>query len=219
MLGSHQSRRTLITGFAFAAMTILTPFAHAADGEGIHGMWGTEITAKLRPSPPSDEMKNVIWDLEKAIPIPFHTLFELHAAGDWAEMGAIAVFRMPGYHRIIYYGKGLEVQFQTGDPEDKWDAYMVLLHEIGHHLYQHTFTNRPTPIMELEADRFAACIVGMLGATQADATRIYERLASQTPIGTHPGRAARIEQVVAGWEVGSDDSIDRARCTKMPKLR
>jgi len=99
MLRSRHSLRGLITGLAIAAMTILISFAYAQDGGRIFGMWGIEITAKLRPSPP--------------------------------------------------------------------------------------------------------CIVGMLGAAQAEATRIYERLAFETPVGTPPGRAARIEQVVAGWKVGN----------------
>jgi hypothetical protein len=207
----------MLAGLSVAALAILTPLAHGEDAKAPpRGMWGTEIAANFkRWSPPSEKIKNVIWDLEKLFGIPFHVLFELRAVGGSEEMGAIAV--LEGNRRLIYYGKGFDTHFN--DPRGNYDAYIVLLHEVGHHLLKHTFEKNELASMELEADRFAGCIVGMLGGTRKDVTDIYDKRAPEKAVGIHPGRAKRVAQVVEGWKVGFDRiSPDKARCMKMPRL-
>jgi hypothetical protein len=208
----------MLAGLSIAALTMLTPLAHGEDAKAPpRGMWGTEIAANFtRWSPASEKMKKVVWDLEKLFGIPFHILFELRAVGGWEEMGAVA--RLEGTKRLIYYGKGFDTHFN--DPRGNWDAYIVLLHEVGHHLLNHTFEPNERQGMELEADRFAGCIVGMLGGTRKDVTDIYDKRAPDKPVGIHPGRAVRVAQVVEGWKVGFDRiSRDQARCLKMPRIK
>ena len=92
---------------------------------------------------------------------------------------------------------------------------------MGHHLLGHTVGKIAVESMELEADRFAGCVVarlklgGVLNGSLENAKGVYRRLGSAEPVGTHPGRETR-KISDRGLNVGSGP--DYLACLKMPKI-
>jgi hypothetical protein len=206
------AKRSLSIVLVASALMIMPSvgFAQLTDEKD---MWGKEISSKYLKSrkPATERMTKAVKEISDSFGVPMWRIFELHAAGDWNDDGAVAVYNKANNHRIIFYGSAFEEKFYAG--VKNWDAYVMLAHEIGHHLAGHTLEHTARIEMELQADRFAGCVVAMLKGSLTDATGVFARLAPVKAAGTHPGRAERIAKVTEGWKVGSG-STNRDRCLK-----
>ena len=83
---------------------------------------------------------------------------------------------------------------------DKWAGYVLLAHEIGHHLDGHTIRKTgSTPAVELEADEFAGFVLFKLGATLQQAQHVMYYIAGAEASATHPARISRLQAIEKGW--------------------
>lgn len=104
--------------------------------------------------------------------------------------------------RFILYSSTFLEKFK-GDSKAKWSAYLVLGHEIGHHLNNHNFDEKDVKkrkIMELEADKFAGAVCRTLGATLEEALAGIESIKLPGETATHPPKSARIAAISNGWK-------------------
>lgn len=194
------------------------------------GMWADEVSVKLDKgieNMPGPEMLEALNRISAASGVPFRLVFTLYRVGGPEFDGAFARLE-PENKRVIYYGRGFEDKFASSDGPDLWYGYVVLAHEMAHHLAKHTFHQGLLVKEELQADRFAGCMtaalkrMGVIRGSAKNITAIYEQHAPVEASGSHPGRAARIERVNEGWKYGGapPDSphVPAAACFKMKKL-
>ena len=98
--------------------------------------------------------------------------------------------------RVLAYNPDWIKQIEA---TQKWHMYGLLAHEIGHHLQGHTLTGiGSTPPTELEADTYAGFVLARLGASEPEATALWQTFGAQASA-THPGRDDRVAAVRAGW--------------------
>jgi len=89
---------------------------------------------------------------------------------------------------------------------DKWAAFALLAHEIGHHLNGHTIRRSGSrPALELEADEFAGFVLYKLGASLEQAQEVMKFIAKTTASKTHPARASRMHAIQNGWSRAADN--------------
>jgi Zn-dependent peptidase ImmA (M78 family) len=97
---------------------------------------------------------------------------------------------------------------------DKWAAFALLAHEIGHHLNGHTIRKSGSrPALELEADEFAGFVLYKLGASLEQSQEVMNYIAKTTASKTHPARASRMHAIQNGWNkaAGNENIISTAR--------
>ena len=89
---------------------------------------------------------------------------------------------------------------------DKWAAFALLAHEIGHHLNGHTIRRSGSrPALELEADEFAGFVLYKLGASLEQSQEVMKFIANTTASKTHPARASRMHAIENGWNKAADN--------------
>jgi hypothetical protein len=89
---------------------------------------------------------------------------------------------------------------------DKWAAFALLAHEIGHHLNGHTIRRSGSrPALELEADEFAGFVLYKLGASLEQSQEVMKFIAKTTASKTHPARASRMHAIQSGWNKAADN--------------
>lgn len=89
---------------------------------------------------------------------------------------------------------------------DKWAAFALLAHEIGHHLNGHTIRRGGSrPVLELEADEFAGFVLYKLGATLEQSQEVMKFIAKTTASKTHPARASRMHAIQNGWNKAAEN--------------
>jgi len=108
--------------------------------------------------------------------------------------------------RYIYYSESF-IQHINLRTKTNWSGVFILAHEIGHHLNGHTLdTVHDATIRkqyELEADEFAANILGRFGASLTETqSAIRTAIAKNMDTVNYPPRSARMEAVAVGWEKG-----------------
>ena len=82
----------------------------------------------------------------------------------------------------------------------KWASISVLAHEMGHHYYNHMFSNAgSTPSKELEADYFSGYAMAKLGAGLEEAKAAMSQIASPRANASHPAKASRLNAIANGW--------------------
>lgn len=90
---------------------------------------------------------------------------------------------------------------------DKWAAFALLAHEIGHHLNGHTIRKSGSrPALELEADEFAGFVLYKLGASLEQAQEVMNFIAKAKASKTHPGRSSRMHAIQSGWNKAADNT-------------
>lgn len=196
--GARRAATALLIVATLGSAVAQTPPPPGKDVKAIE-MWGDQVTVKLgngMKNLPSLQMRAVLQQITDALNFP-NVFGELHRVGDEDYAGAFAG-RTASNKPAIFYGSKFEQKFSQAD---NWDAIIVLAHEWKH-LVSRDADNPPTREMELKADRFAGCVVGVMGGKRADAVGLYERMASLEEKGTHPGRKERIKWVVEGWDAG-----------------
>ncbi len=88
-------------------------------------------------------------------------------------------------------------------------SYVVLAHEVAHHLNGDNFKPNSTPESrrqnELNADRFSGYLCFLLGKTRkldiVDCIKAYDLIADVESTDTHPNKTLRIQNFQAGWEI------------------
>jgi len=104
-----------------------------------------------------------------------------------------------GQRFIVYDPKFLQSLAEAVNTD--WARLGVLAHEIGHHQLSHTLDGKgSTPAKELRADRFAAEIMTLMGASKKQA-QAYLALMPRNKSATHPGRAERLIAVSQQWQI------------------
>lgn len=89
---------------------------------------------------------------------------------------------------------------------DKWAAFALLAHEIGHHLNGHTIRKSGSrPALELEADEFAGFVLYKLGASLEQSQEVMNYIAKTTASKTHPARSSRMHAIQNGWSRAADN--------------
>lgn len=77
--------------------------------------------------------------------------------------------------------------------------YVIVAHEIGHHLNGHVHGSGGDPEHELAADYFAGKTAARHGIPLLDILTVYQLCTSVGSTDTHPGRADRIEYLKDGY--------------------
>jgi hypothetical protein len=113
--------------------------------------------------------------------------------------------------RYIYYSENF-IQSINLQAKTNWSGVFILAHEIGHHLNGHTLDTVNNAIIrkeyELEADEFAANILGRFGASLSEAqSAIQLAIAENQVAANYPPKIARMEAVAVGWQKGKNAFI------------
>jgi hypothetical protein len=147
---------------------------------------------KLMTFSSSAEADNAVGRVVQVVGLPKN--FAIRAA-NVPNAAAVIV----GNQRYILYSNIFMDRVKNVTQTD-WAAISILAHETGHHLAGHTVSNAGSiPIQELEADRFSGFVLERMGATLPEATAAMTNFGSNDPSPTHPGKAARLEAIAAGW--------------------
>lgn len=88
------------------------------------------------------------------------------------------------------------------DAATKYAAYLVLAHEVAHHLLNHDFAEKNPDILkgwELAADQFAGSVLCTLCSTLKEAKAGMEKLPIKTATASHPAVSARLIFISKGW--------------------
>lgn len=145
----------------------------------------------------SKEATAIVTEILKASPMMAKPEFTLNVG---AVSNAIAT-EQNGTRYIIYSAKFLE---ELKDKSlTKWSAYTVLAHEIGHHVYRHTFgdkTRQQSHKDELEADDFAARILAHLGANLDETLAGIKKFDTDGESDSHPGPDIREEVMTIAYK-------------------
>lgn len=122
--------------------------------------------------------------------------------------------------RYIFYNRDFMNSLKI--TENDWEVLFVMAHEIGHHLNAHSLDNllyeqelgskrlepaslKEKRLMELEADEFAAFVLGKLGATLEEtnsAIKLMSTGSSPTAddtYSTHPNLSKRLSAINIGY--------------------
>ena len=102
---------------------------------------------KVTSTAGSDEARAVVWRIVSVIGIPL-TNFEVRASND--VVNAEATTENGGRDRLILYNP----QWMEGlkSSTSKWSDWVVLAHEVGHHIAFHMDPSFPNHEAELQAD-------------------------------------------------------------------
>jgi hypothetical protein len=180
-----------------------------------HTMWGDKFPSKksLRfvdeyyHDLTGAELRNELYSVREAIyssagvrpPFP-----PLYYAGATGYDEAIAVTNNGKWE--IHVGRGLDL---SQPAKGKLYRYLVMAHEIGHHLLRHTGTSLN---LELQADWFAGCALGIKGDPLKDVIWLYKKHYKKGSR-THPPLKKRIEQVKQGWSHGRRRYDSQSPCS------
>ncbi len=125
--------------------------------------------------------------------------------------------------RFILYNATFFEKFK-GNAEAKWAAYIVLAHEIGHHLNNHDLDEKDMKkrkSMELQSDQFAGSVCRTLGASLQEALAGMEAMELPGETLTHPPKSARIAAITSGWKKQDElikESEENAKADISPNL-
>ena len=148
-------------------------------------------TGELK-KPRPEAIKALTWMTDR---IGISANFELRRAQINSGAAAFAAIRQN--KRYIVYDEDLF--FIAPERQIYWQTLAVLGHEIGHHVAGHTSVrNQPPHERELEADKFAGFMLGVMGASLHQA-QSYKRKLSVKGSKSHPPRAQRMEATRQGW--------------------
>ena len=84
-----------------------------------------------------------------------------------------------------------------------WSDWVVLAHEVGHHVAFHMDPTFPNHEAELQADYFAGFILEKLGAPLAEVQLAMAMVSADEETASHPAKAKRVAEVRKGWEAAA----------------
>jgi hypothetical protein len=153
------------------------------------------IPRKVVSAEPSQDARDVVQRIMSAIGLAAN--FEVRAAS--AVANAEAVVENGGKTRLILYNPAWMEDLKRALSGDNWSQISILAHEIGHHLQFHMDTDFANHAAELQADYFSGFILNKLGASLAQAQLAMAMISPEAASDTHPGRAARVQEIARGW--------------------
>jgi hypothetical protein len=116
--------------------------------------------------------------------------------------------------RYILYNPGY-INWISNVTRDKWAAFALLAHEVGHHLNGHTIRKSGSkPKLELEADEFAGFVLYKLGASLQQSQEVMIYIARTEASRTHPARSSRMNAIQTGWNKAAQPEGIAARADK-----
>lgn len=187
-------RRTTLT--ILSIVIILTGFARSTQGIPGKGFSNGDFSDSLFVQiPNAQEMLAEIMKVIGLVPN-----FELKEANVQNVEASIS-------HRKRYILYNPEyISWINNATNDKWAAFALLAHEVGHHLNGHTMRrNGSRPALELEADEFAGFVLYQLGASLEQSQEVMKFIAKTTASDTHPARTSRMHAIQNGWNKAADN--------------
>jgi len=115
-------------------------------------------------------------------------------------------------HRLIIIDPTFLTSIETLT-KDKYTSYLIIAHEIGHHLNAHI--DKPSTLSpfwdELEADHFAGAALQKLGIQPNTINNVINLIAPQfNPDDTHPEWQARMKAAINGYCQSASVEIKRS---------
>jgi hypothetical protein len=129
------------------------------------------------------------------------TSFEVRASNDVAN--AEATTDHDGKDRLILYNPTWMDRFKA-PMASNWADWVVLAHEVGHHVAFHMDPSFPSHDAELQADYFAGFILNKLGAPLTDVQLAMAMASTDDATPSHPAKAERVAEVRKGWEAAAN---------------
>jgi len=173
---------------------------HTLGGRALAPVGGA-VTRKATSTEGSADARAVVQRIIGVIGIPM-TQFEVRASPDVAN--AEATTENGGKDRLILYNpvwmEGLRSAIATN-----WSDWLVLAHEVGHHVAFHMDPTFPNHEAELQADYFAGFILNKLGAPLAETQLAIAMVSPDEATASHPGKANRVAEVRKGWEAAAQN--------------
>jgi len=158
---------------------------------------GVEIDIMM----PSQFAHNYVTNLVKMTGMPM--TFKLVQSN--SEFLDKAIAHVDGDESYLIYNEDF-IKKIKGESYNDWSALFVLVHEIGHLLIRHPYSedHKVKREYELQADHFAGFWLNKLGATAEEAIQYVKNL-DKDPIGFHPSRISRIKAVTEGWNFSNQN--------------
>lgn len=172
---------------AFAQKLLSVPY-----GRGCNFMGVPIAEEEVYIFPPSNRAEAIVNEILQLIVLTSN--FEIQAAN---VPNAMAHF-IQGKRYILYNEEFMDGIYQkTGN---HWAQIMILSHEIGHHLNNHTWSEDGNlKEMELEADQFAGGVLFRMGATLEQAQTAVSLLPENINSKSHPPISARLQAIAVGY--------------------
>jgi hypothetical protein len=146
----------------------------------------------------SADARAVVDRIVGAIGIPM-TRFDVRASRDVAN--AEATTENDGKDRIILYNPDWMNTLKSSTTN--WSDWVVMAHEVGHHVAFHMDPSFPSHEAELQADYFAGFILHKLGAPLVDVQLAMAMVSSDQSTLSHPARHLRVAEIKKGWEAAA----------------
>jgi hypothetical protein len=147
----------------------------------------------------SEDARAMVNRIIAVIGIPM-TSFNVRASLDVAN--ATATTENNGRDRLILYNPEWMKAFKASVATD-WSDWVVLAHEVGHHVAFHMDPSFPNHEAELQADYFAGFILNKLNAPLADVQLAMAMVSTDQASETHPGKSDRVAQIRNGWQAAA----------------
>jgi caspase domain-containing protein len=172
---------------------------HVLGGRALAPNGGAAATRRVTSTAGSADARAVVQRIIAVIGIPM-TNFEVRASPVVAN--AEATTENAGRDRLILYNPecmaGLRSSIATN-----WSDWVVLAHEVGHHVAFHMDPTFPNHEAELQADYFAGFILEKLGAPLAEVQLAMAMVSTDEATASHPAKAKRVAEVRKGWEAAA----------------
>ena len=181
------------------ALTLVAPVASQTTREhvlGGRGIAGTGTTRKAVSVEGSAGAREVVQRIISLIGLP-DTAFDVRESMDVAN--AEATTENQGKDRIILYNPTWMSSFRSSI-RTNWSDWVVLAHEVGHHVAFHMDPSFPNHEAELQADYFAGFILKRLGAPLPEVQLAMAMIGSDQPSASHPEKTRRVAAITKGWE-------------------
>ena len=173
---------------------------HVLGGRAMAPVGGAAAaTRRITSTEGSADARAVVQRIVSAIGIPM-TSFEVRASPD--VYNAEATTENGGRDRLILYNPawmdGLKSSIATN-----WSDWVVLAHEVGHHVAFHMDPTFPNHEAELQADYFAGFILEKLGAPLPEVQLAMAMVSTDQETVSHPAKFKRVAEVRKGWEAAA----------------
>jgi hypothetical protein len=189
---------SLVLAFAAPAFAQATR-QHVLGGRALAPVGGATAARTATSTEGSADARAVVQRIVGVIGIPM-TQFEVRASPDVAN--AEATTENGGKNRLILYNPawmdGLRSSIATN-----WSDWLVLAHEVGHHVAFHMDPSFPNHEAELQADYFAGFILEKLGAPLSEVQLGMAMVSTDAETATHPSKVKRVAEVRKGWEAAA----------------
>jgi hypothetical protein len=181
-----------------SALTLLLLLAHPAVGQTREHVLGGRALAsgaaarKVTSTTGSEDARAVVQRIISVIGIPL-TNFEVRVSNDIAN--AEATTENGGRDRLIL---NIPSGWRAKSSTSNWSDWVVLAHEVAHHVAFHMDPSFPNHEAELQADYFAGFILNKLGAPLVDVRLAMAMVSTDEPTNSHPAKALRVAEVKKG---------------------